>query len=254
MIRWNATLAGIVKEMLYDAGFCVITLATGIVLLRLKRYKWAFRLLILSLLVLSVPCLYGMVELAARPLKTKADLPQPCLREAKAMVVLSGGVLSADFLTESTHQRVMTAAAFVEAKGSRPFKLKRVIFSGGYNKKAKAAESVVMMELFKKEVQKEILNDLIVITEEESRNTFENAKFSRETLMEEETIILVTSDYHMPRALRVFEKMGLDVCPLPAPSHDLSSFGVWNFGNGSNFSRIVNEYLGIVGYWLVGWI
>ena len=57
-----------------------------------------------------------------------------------------------------------------------------------------------------------------IIYERESRNTYENAKFVREQIgaSASETWILVTSAYHMPRSIGVFQKQG--VYPLPYPS------------------------------------
>jgi uncharacterized SAM-binding protein YcdF (DUF218 family) len=57
-----------------------------------------------------------------------------------------------------------------------------------------------------------------VIIEEKSSNTYENAKYSKEICekMGYRHPILVTSAYHMRRALSSFEKMGFKVFPYPA--------------------------------------
>lgn len=56
-----------------------------------------------------------------------------------------------------------------------------------------------------------------LIVEDRSRTTYENALFSRELVKprEGERWLLVTSAWHMPRAMGVFEKMGLPVIPYP---------------------------------------
>ncbi len=55
-------------------------------------------------------------------------------------------------------------------------------------------------------------------TEELSRNTRENAIFTARLLAHEPgTKVLLTSDYHMYRAHRSFEKAGLKVAPRPFP-------------------------------------
>ena len=59
-----------------------------------------------------------------------------------------------------------------------------------------------------------------IILESESRNTRENALYTLKLLKEKghenEPIVLVTSAYHMRRAIAAFEKVGLTVIPYPA--------------------------------------
>ena len=54
--------------------------------------------------------------------------------------------------------------------------------------------------------------------EEGSKNTFENAKYSKKILVENSIskVLLVTHAYHMPRAMWCFEDVGLK--PVPAPT------------------------------------
>lgn len=54
--------------------------------------------------------------------------------------------------------------------------------------------------------------------ESESRSTWESAqRMSRLLEAEPRPIVLLTSDYHMFRARRMFEKAGLKVLPMPIP-------------------------------------
>jgi uncharacterized SAM-binding protein YcdF (DUF218 family) len=50
-----------------------------------------------------------------------------------------------------------------------------------------------------------------------SRNTYENALYSREFLEQKgiDKILLVTSAFHMPRAVMLFEQQGFEVIPAP---------------------------------------
>ncbi len=60
--------------------------------------------------------------------------------------------------------------------------------------------------------------DDAIVYEEESRNTFENATFTRDLLrpLPTEQWVLVTSAYHMPRSIAVFQSAGWDVIPYPS--------------------------------------
>lgn len=56
-----------------------------------------------------------------------------------------------------------------------------------------------------------------VWTEDRSRTTAENAIYTQQLLQQKgiDTVLLVTHSYHMPRAVAIFEKVGLKVVPAP---------------------------------------
>lgn len=66
----------------------------------------------------------------------------------------------------------------------------------------------------KGELKKFNLPDSTILIEQESRNTFENATFSKKLLTQKHLLppyLLVTSAWHMRRAQYIFKKEGLDV-------------------------------------------
>jgi uncharacterized SAM-binding protein YcdF (DUF218 family) len=64
--------------------------------------------------------------------------------------------------------------------------------------------------------------------------------------------VLLTSDFHMFRAIRVFRKLGIEVTPMPAPDV-LHATKVWG-GRFPAFQTMVAESAKIVYYKLRGWI
>ena len=107
--------------------------------------------------------------------------------------------------------------------------------------------------------------------ESESLNTYENALYSRAILDREgiDRIILVTSAFHMPRAVPLFEKQGFEVIPAPADYSvtqqswdELWEFNlttqIFNFiptaSNLENTTGALKEYIGILIYTLRGWM
>jgi len=98
-----------------------------------------------------------------------------------------------------------------------------------------------------------------VIAEEQSRNTVENAVFSLLLAMPQpgERWLLVTSGYHMPRAIGVFRAAGFPVEAYPV---DWRTRGrqdaVRPFASlGSGLERAdiaVREWVGLLVYWLTG--
>jgi uncharacterized SAM-binding protein YcdF (DUF218 family) len=64
--------------------------------------------------------------------------------------------------------------------------------------------------------------------------------------------VLLTSDFHMFRAVRVFRKLGIEVTPMPAPDV-LHATEHWN-GRLQSFETMLVESCKIVDYRLRGWI
>ncbi|MCP5003506.1 MAG: YdcF family protein, partial [Planctomycetes bacterium] len=100
-----------------------------------------------------------------------------------------------------------------------------------------------------------------IIAETESRNTRENAIYTKQILdrIGAQRIILVTSAFHMPRAYALFKKIGVDAVPVasdftikPMP-YDPFSF-IPNVGDLENSSLAIKEYVGIAVFWIKGWI
>jgi uncharacterized SAM-binding protein YcdF (DUF218 family) len=96
-----------------------------------------------------------------------------------------------------------------------------------------------------------------IILEDKSRDTFENAKFTQKICARSDFTnpILVTSAYHLKRAVMSFKKIGLQVLPFPA------GFKSWKGkqyrwssylpGDCSTASIAIKEYLGLIFYKLV---
>ena len=93
-----------------------------------------------------------------------------------------------------------------------------------------------------------------IIIEDKSRDTFENVKFTKEICDRSGFTdpVLVTSAYHLKRAIMTFEKVGLNVKPLPAgfkswpgKQYRWSSYLPGDF---LTASLAIKEYLGLLFY------
>jgi uncharacterized SAM-binding protein YcdF (DUF218 family) len=95
-----------------------------------------------------------------------------------------------------------------------------------------------------------------ITLEERATNTYENVRFSDQILRARgwRSILLVSSPYHMRRALMVWHKLAPDVTVTPAPP-PRSQF--YDHSRGATLEQvrgILYEYLAIVGYWRKGWL
>lgn len=101
-----------------------------------------------------------------------------------------------------------------------------------------------------------------ILIEEQSFTTRENAYFSVKKLQEKQVknILLVTSSLHMPRSAAVFRKAGILVTAAPVAPQITRPNDAWSMIWQPSFQAlqasrsIIKEYIGLMVYWLRGWI
>ena len=98
-----------------------------------------------------------------------------------------------------------------------------------------------------------------MVFERQSRSTRENALFARELVQPRpgQVWLLVTSAYHMPRAVAVFRKVGWDVVPFPVDYLTDPEPGLrinMRLGDSlASASLALKEWSGLLAYRLFGW-
>jgi uncharacterized SAM-binding protein YcdF (DUF218 family) len=96
-----------------------------------------------------------------------------------------------------------------------------------------------------------------VLFETRSRNTYENAAFTNQLpgVDISQPWLLVTSAWHMPRAMATFQKMGWNVTALPV-DYFSSSETRWLsyslFRGAEAWQIALHEYIGLAAYWIAG--
>ncbi|MCS6968975.1 MAG: YdcF family protein [Cytophagales bacterium] len=142
-------------------------------------------------------------------------------------------------------------------------KIKKIVISGAYIDKlspfvateANSLRSICKMAGIPKED---------ILTEERSMNTYQNAVFTAKLLKEHRLdhnkCILVTSAFHMPRAVLCFRKQGIEVLPFAADFYSEDRF--YDIGRIllpsttalDRWGILFKEWVGIATYWLMGYI
>lgn len=132
----------------------------------------------------------------------------------QALVVIGGGTVNSAVEYQSpmtintrTLLRIRYAAKLAGEMG-----LPILVSGGRVMETESVSEADLMADIFVNEFKIPV-----AWRESNSRNTAENAQFSRRVLQEYaiNKIVLVTQAYHMPRAVQAFRKVGFDVLPAP---------------------------------------
>jgi uncharacterized SAM-binding protein YcdF (DUF218 family) len=174
----------------------------GLVLLCTRFRRLASWLIVTSIVLIAFVGFSPLGRLLILPLEQRFPAWNPSRGPPDGIIVL-GGAISPDI---SLARGVVALGAGAEA---------RIIFSGGtgslFGGAVEAPYAVKEFEALG------IAHDRIT-AEEQSRNTIENAVFSRLLAQPKpgEHWLLVTSGYHMPRAMAAFRAAGfaVEACPV----------------------------------------
>jgi uncharacterized SAM-binding protein YcdF (DUF218 family) len=216
------------------------------------------------LLVVTIP--YVLLFLFSMPavayvLRGSLEWRYPALSQrppdTDAIVVLSGGFYPADGprtqpeLDEETQGRCLCALELYRQGKPCP-----ILMSGGPSSDPTWPTYAEVMRDF---IIRLGANPADILVENQSRTTYENAVESR-LLLEKNHLrksVLVTSSYHLPRAVACFRKQGIEVipcgCQYRATPEDKSRYGfVPNSTALEESRRAWHEWIGIAYYWLRG--
>jgi len=189
------------------------------------------------LLIFETPLVFWM----ASPLKV-AEPPQA----SDAIVVFAGGVGESGQAGGGYQERVAAAVDLYKSRYAPS-----LVFSSGFRFVFHEAE--VMRDLA---IVNGVPPDAIVL-EQAAANTHENVQFSAAILRQHgwRKVLLVSSPYHMRRALLTWRRAAPDVTVVPTPVR--RSLFYLRDGRGPMLDQIrgiAQEYVAIVVYWWRGWI
>jgi uncharacterized SAM-binding protein YcdF (DUF218 family) len=177
---------------------------------------------------------------------------------AQAIVVLGGNTANnrhnwfMPYERERAVARVDTAAKLYDAHRAP------LVFVSGAFLEGELSEAQVMA----KALAEKGIPDQALIIESESLTTRQNAVFTAKELRERNihTLLVVTSALHMPRAMAAFRKQGFEPIAAPSPPQivvpEEPGFSFWlpNWRALQASRSIIKEYVGMLVYWLRGWI
>jgi uncharacterized SAM-binding protein YcdF (DUF218 family) len=258
-------LSKLLPLFIYPLGLSIVLLVIALV----WRRVWRPLVLLAAVLLLlgSNRCVaYSLI----RSLETRYS-PAPGEATAGAIVVLGGGTRSADHPRPIVEVNEAGDRLLYAAELYRRGAASHILVSGGaidYLTAEGIAPEGSDMALF---LQAQGVPKEAIWVEDRSRNTYENALYSRALLDAQGVgdVLLVTSAMHMPRSVPLFEAQGLDV--TAAPTDFLVSQAEWDHLWQADLAarliyltpdaeylaytqRVLKEYVGILVYTLRGWM
>jgi uncharacterized SAM-binding protein YcdF (DUF218 family) len=229
----------------------------GILAFLLKMPKLGLGLVGTSLFVLAIVSLTPLGLLMLSVLENR--FPKPQLPANVAGIVVLGGSFDTrigrtrgELELNDAADRITTTMAL-----ARLFPQARVVFSGGAA--AMLTEDITESSMAEKLFAALGLPPERLELEDRSRNTVENAVYTREIAEPKpgETWLLVTSAAHMPRAVGCFRVAGFDVLPYPTDYQTPSGSALYWPSTASvrNLEKVhfaIREYLGLAVYRMTG--
>ncbi len=254
-------LSKLAQALLSPLSSSLLLILIGGILFTLKKARIATLSTVTGITLLWISATPTVADRLSASLENNyPPVPLEDTPEADAIIVLGGGVGTADpprldIDLDSSSDRVLHAARLYRA-GKAPL----VIASAGAIPWLGSAtpESEAISGL----LQEWGVPESAVIMETRSRNTYENAVETKKIVekLQLDSVLLVTSAFHMRRALATFQTN--DVNAIPAPTDFKTSDRQertildWlpNAGALQKTTRVLKEYLGFIVYRLRGWL
>jgi uncharacterized SAM-binding protein YcdF (DUF218 family) len=245
--------------MLLPSNFFIGVGIAGLILLLTGAASLGRKLIVASVLLLAICGFSPIGNLLLYPLESRFppwdDTPGP----PDGIVVLGGAIqpdLSAAHgvaVFGASIDRIIAAAGLAHRYPNA-----RIVFSGGnasLDSSDAAREADFALPVFEGfGFSKDRL-----IMERRSRNTEENAEFSKALVAPRngERWLLVTSAFHMARSVGIFRKAGFVVEPYPVDwrtggRDNLLRFSRFSVGGLGRVDTASREWLGLIAYWITG--
>ena len=231
----------------------------GVLLCFGRRVRFGRALALIAIVILIAAATLPLGVLLITPLEDRFPLPPPDLPPPEGIIVLGGAINASasaargqtifDEGGERLTEAVILAKRFPQA---------RVVYTSGTNSVigGRSSEALQAQRFMS---QMGIAPERVTI-EDKSRNTDENARYTAAIVHPEpsQRWIIVTSAFHMPRAMGVFERAGFHPIAYPVA---FQTVGRWSedlrltfepVRNLRIFEIAVHEWIGLAAYWASG--
>ncbi len=251
-------LSKVVGLLTWPSNLMIMVGFAGALLLATRFARAGLQCLVASVLLLAICGFSPLGNALILPLEQRFPPWNPERGAPDGVIVLGGafettvaparGEISLNEAAERMTSAVELARRYPNA---------RIVFSGGSGQIL--YEGSTEAELARRLFENLGIPGDRVITEDRSRDTDENAKFSKAVADPKpgERWLLVTSAHHMPRAIGAFRRVGFSVEAYPVdwrtrgPEDLARPFRIASDGL-KRTDTAVHEWVGLLAYWLSG--
>ena len=250
-------LSKTVAFLLLPSNFLILVGLIGLALMATRWRRAGKRAALICLALLLAIAILPLPVVLTSPLENRFPRWDPA-RGAPDGIVILGGALSPDISLDRGMPDLGEGAGRIVAiaRLARQYPAARIIYSGGNGSlfPGKPAEADALGP---------VLDDFgvprsRVVLENRSRNTVENAIFSKAIAQPKpgDRWLLVTSAWHMPRAVGCFRRAGFPVEAYPVDwrtlTHPRYAISTWPAANLYATDVVVHEWMGLFAYWVTG--
>ena len=245
--------------MLLPSNFLIGIGIAGLILLFTRFARLGRKLVFASLVLLAVCGFSPLGNLLLYPLEQRFPPWDGAGGAPDGIVVLGGSIVSDLSAAHGVPVFNASIGRVIAAAGlAHRYPQARIVFTGGSANLVSsdaAKEADYAMPVFE---SFGISRDRLIM-ERHSRNTEENAEFSKALVSPKagERWLLVTSAYHMPRSIGIFRAAGFAVQPYPTDwrvggGADLLKFSSYSLDGLELVDLAVREWMGLAAYWFTG--
>ncbi len=247
--------AKIFWALFQPSNLAAILAASGLITLMIWR-RLGLTLLAAAGMLLVIFGILPTGQWLIAPLEARFARPSDeAIKTAAGLIVLGG--TEQPGMTRSRGEpslgfeaaRLAGAAAFAHRLADKP-----VLYSGGYREPGGTTQADVARDFL---LGVGIAGTRLLL-EDQSQDTAENAIYTQKMLGKRAAgpWLLVTSAFHMPRAMGAFQRAGMTVIAYPVAYRSSGNgVNVWNFDVAENLricDLAMHEWIGLVAYYVTG--
>lgn len=260
----------IVQFCIEPLNWVVVFVALSLLFLGLRKAHLCKRFLLFALVDLLLVGWLPSSGIFLRALEDVAPKWNPdvvsigSISSVGGILILGGAIEAGEISVDrgevsigAAAERVTKAFEMIRKQPDLPF-----IFSGFSG--SLSPKGVSEAEAFKRLVAEQGLPEQLAHYENQSRNTYENVLYMKPLISEfglknadgtPKPWLLITSASHMYRSLKIFEKQGIEVVPLPVDYQTGNRLHWASFDlirGAQQWSNLLHEVVGLVAYWITG--
>ena len=260
-------LSKVVQFCIEPLNWLLVFVPLSLLFLSLRKLDLCKRFLLLALLDLLIVGWAPSSELGLSALEdaiSKTSLVNISENDIGGIIILGGAIEGGEIALDrgeisigSAAERVTKAFELIRKYPNLPF-----IFSGYSGRINPKGPSEA--DAFKQLIAEQGLSEKMAHYENQSRNTYENILYIKPMIEQfgskgeagaPKPWLLITSASHMYRSVKIFEKQGIAVLPLPVDYQTTNSIHWTSFDldeGADNWDNLLHEVVGVIAYWITG--